>query len=85
MGSLDLLELLLEDFFFARVAVWMVESRFGKRLANRRRAGRADSGAITKLLELLLDLVEIGVRPQLESGVVVFPGVHHDERAGGTR
>lgn len=54
-------------------------------VSNRGRTGWADLGAITKLLELLLDLIGIGIRPQLERCVVVFPGVHHGEHAGGTR
>jgi hypothetical protein len=29
MCGLDLLELLLEDFLLARIAVWMIESGYG--------------------------------------------------------
>lgn len=82
MGRLDDDKLVLIFVFLARVAVGMVLECYS-RAVSKRPGGALQSKKRTKLPELLLDLVDINRRRQLEIGVVISIVVrlHHRDVA----
>ena len=82
MRALNRLKSGVELIFVAGVAIGMIFESFAQRSARRGTMRVVTEGSLTELLELLLDLQEIGVLGQVQVGVVILLGVCLGHRAG---